>query len=215
MHLIIAGGGNIGTKLAELFVKEKRDVVVVEKDERVAEELGGKLDALVLHGDASDRKILKDGGVENCDSLVAITGDDKTNLMICEVAKSFNVPTIIARINDSSNEPIFMKLGITASINTTIPSILAFKRALEKSDKRLINLVAGESAVIFERIVPRKCKIVNKKVGKVSNNFVIAAIYRNGELVKPKPETEILEEDVLTVCASVYEVKSVDDMFKA
>jgi trk system potassium uptake protein TrkA len=215
MHLIIAGGGSIGAKLAELFVKEKHDVVVVEKERKNAEDLGEKLDALVLHGDASESKILKDGGIENCNAIVAITGDDKTNLMICEIAKSFNVPTIVARVNESPNEPIFMKLGITANINTTVSSVMAFKRALEKSEKRLVDLVAGDKAVIMERIVPRKCGVVNKRVRQVTSNFVIAAIYRKGDLVRPKSDTEILEEDVLTICVPVDDVKAVDAMFRA
>ena len=214
MHLIIAGGGRIGAKIADLSVKEKADVVIIEKEETRAEELGEKLDALVLKGDASNNKILKDAGIENCDALVALTSDDKTNLMVCEVAKSFKVPIIVARINESSSEPIFMKLGITASINTTVSAVLAFKKALEKSNKKLIDLVAGEKAVVFERIVPRKCKIVNKKIKQVTNNFVIAAIYRGGDYIKPKPDTEIREEDVLTICAPVDDVRSIDFLFK-
>jgi trk system potassium uptake protein TrkA len=213
MHIIIAGGGNLGTKLSELLVKENHNVVLIEKNERVAERLGETLDALVLHGDASDRKILKDADIENCDALIVMTGDDKTNLMICEVAKSFNVSVIISRVNDASNEPIFIKLGITACINTTTSAVLAFKKALEEPEKHLINIVAGEKALVFERVVSKESKIINKEIDKISKNFIIAAIYRNGELVKPKPETKILEGDVLIVCAPIEEMKRVNKLF--
>ena len=93
---------------------------------------------MVLKGDASERKILMDGDVEHADALVAMTSDDKTNLMICEVAKDFKVPKIISRVNSTDSEEVFMKLGITASINTTTSVVYAFKKALEKPEGKRI-----------------------------------------------------------------------------
>ncbi|MCK4532001.1 MAG: NAD-binding protein, partial [Candidatus Aenigmarchaeota archaeon] len=58
MKVIVVGGGRIGEALSRLLIKEKHDVVVVEKDEKLAEELAEKLDALVLHGDGTDKNIL-------------------------------------------------------------------------------------------------------------------------------------------------------------
>lgn len=213
MKIMITGGGQLGTKLAELCAKEKHDVVVVEKEEKVAEKLGEKLDALILHGDATDRKILKDGDIEHCNALVALTGDDKTNLMICEVAKDFKVPTIVARVNDTSSEEIFMKLGITASINTTTSAVFAFKKAIEKPGERLVSLVAGEKAEIFEKVVSKRCKVTNKTLGEIVDDFIICAIYRNGELVKAKSDAKILEGDVLVICAPVESMKRVSGLF--
>lgn len=213
MKIIIAGGGAIGSKLAELCVKEKHDVVIAEKDDKIAEKLGETLDALVLKGDASERKILMDGDIEHADALVAMTGDDKTNLMICEVAKDFKVPKIVARVNDTESEEVFMKLGITASINTTTSVVFAFKKALEKSGERLLSLVAGEKAEVFEKVVSKNSKISGKKVSEIQNNFIIGAAHRNGELIKIKPDTVIREGDILVVCVPVEEVKRVTGLF--
>ncbi len=213
MKIIIAGGGALGTKLAELCVKEKHDIVVVEKDEKKAEELGENLDALVLKGDSSNRKILIDADIEQADALVAMTSDDKTNLMVCEVAKDFKVPKIVARVNETDSEEVFMKLGITASINTTTSVIFSFKKALERSGERLIGLVAGEKVEIFEKIVSKQAKINGMKISELRNNFVIGAGYRNGELLKIRPETKIREGDVLIVCVPVEEVKKINNLF--
>ena len=213
MKIIIAGGGALGTKLAELCVKEKHDVVLVEKDERIAESLGERLDALVLKGDASDRKILMDGDIEHADALVTMTSDDKTNLMVCEVAKDFKVAKIVARVNDTSSEEIFMKLGITASINTTTSVVFAFKKALEKSGERLVGIVAGEKVEIFEKIISKNSKISGKKVSELQERFVIGAAYRNGELITIKPESVLKEGDVLVVCIPVENIKDVSALF--
>jgi len=213
MRVIVAGGGNMGTKMADFLAREGHDVVVIEKNEKVAEELGGELDALVLCGDASDRKILKDGNIERCDVFVAMTGDDKANLLICEVVKSFNVPIIVTRVNDSSNESIFSDLGISATINTTTSAILALKKILEEPGKITAGIVADGKAEVLERVVQKKSKIIGKKIDQIRNRFVIAAILRKGELIKPKPETKIAEGDSLVICAPVEEVKNIDRLF--
>ncbi len=200
--------------MAELLVKEKHNVVIVEKSDKRAEYLGESLDALVLHGDGTDRKILKDSSIKKSDALIAMTSDDKTNLLICEIAKDFKVEKILSRVADSSNDPIFSKLGITASINTTVTSILAFKRMLEEPGKKLVTLVAGEKAEVFERSVEAKSKICGKKAGDYAKErFTIAAIFRNGEYIKATPKQSIQQGDVMVIVSPLEEVQSVEALF--
>ncbi len=214
MKVIIVGGGHLGSELASLLVREKHDIVMVEKNDKRAEYLGENLDALVLHGDGTERKILQDGSIKKCDALIAMTGDDKTNLLVCEIAKDFKVPSIVSRVVDSSNDAIFSKLGITASINTTISSILAFRRVIEKPGKRLVNLVAGEKAEVFERLVDNKSRIANRHVKEFEEEkFTIAAIFRNGELLKAVPKETIQQGDTLIIVAPVEESQNVDKLF--
>ena len=75
MKVIVVGGGKVGENLVDLLVKEKHDVVLIEKDEKLSEELAERLDALIIHGDGSDSKILKDANVNDVESVVAMTGD--------------------------------------------------------------------------------------------------------------------------------------------
>ncbi|RLJ08403.1 MAG: hypothetical protein DRP16_01445 [Candidatus Aenigmatarchaeota archaeon] len=128
MRIMIVGGGSVGGRLAEILVKEKNEVVVIEKEEKIAEALGERLDALVLYGDATDRKILKDGNIEKCGAFFALTADDKTNLMVCEVAKSFKVPVIVARVNDISNEPFLWSLELPLPLTQQQQLFLLLKR---------------------------------------------------------------------------------------
>jgi len=214
MKVILVGGGHLGNELASLLVKEKHDVVIVEKDDSRSEYLGENLDALVLHGDGTDRKVLKDGGIKKCNALIAMTGDDKTNLLICEIAKDFNVPTIVSRVVDSSNDPIFAKLGITASINTTVSAILAFKRVIEKPGTKIVNLVAGEKAEVIERMVDNKSRIAGRKVKEFEKEkFIIAALFRNGEFLKASPKETIEQGDCLIIVTPVEEAQNVEKLF--
>lgn len=129
MRVIIVGGGEFGTRLAEEFSKGN-DVVVIEKDESRAEQLGERLSALVLFGDASDRGILRHASVERCDAFVAVTADDKVNSAVCELAKSFGVKKIISRLNEPSNEGLFTGSG-TVTINLMNSAVKEFKKAAE------------------------------------------------------------------------------------
>ncbi len=210
MKVIIVGGGNLGEALSRLLIKEKDDVVIIEKDEKLSEKLAEKLDALVLHGDGSDINILRDADFENSDSVVAMTGDDKTNLMICEMAKSVNVPNTISRINEADNESIFAKTGVSNIINTTTTAVLAFKKSLEKPGKHLVNLVGGGKGEVFELSVSKESGFANKLVGKAENGFVISAIYRGGKFIVPKRDMKIKEGDILTICSPLESIKRIE-----
>lgn len=212
MKVIVVGGGRIGEALSRLLIKEKHDVVVVEKDEKLAEELAEKLDALVLHGDGTDKNILKDANIEKSDVVIAVSGDDKTNLMVCEFAKGVNVPNIIARINQSDNEGIFTKIGITNLINTTTTAILAFKKAMEKPGKQLVNLVAGGKGEVFEVSVRKDSKFANKNIMDVVKGFTVACIYRDDKILMPELKTKIKEGDILTICSPLEGVKKIEKM---
>lgn len=213
MRIIVAGGGSLGENLSNVLVKEKHDVVLIEKDEKTAEELAEKLDALVLKGDASDRNVLKDANIKKADAVVAITSDDKTNLLVAEIAKESKVAIIVARVNDSSNQDIFLKLGISASIDTTNSSVSIFKKALEKPGKNLGCLIGGGKGEVFDILV-KNDKSIGKKVDDFAEkNFSIAAIYRDGELIIAKPEVKLKQNDIITVCVPLEEVQKVENMF--
>ena len=115
---------------------------------------------------------------------------------------------------DSSYDPIFSKLGITASINTTVSSILAFKRVVDEPGKRLVNLVAGEKAEVFERSVDSKSRIADKRIKEFeSEKFTIAAIFRDGEFLKASPKERIQQGDTIIIVSPVEEVRNVDKLF--
>ncbi|MBN2101840.1 MAG: NAD-binding protein [Candidatus Aenigmarchaeota archaeon] len=210
MKIVIVGGGKVGEALSKLLIKEKHDIVLIEKDEKRAEALAEKLDALVLHGDGSEASILKDANLEESDAIIAMTGDDKTNLMVCELAKSSKVSNIVARINDTSNEGVFMKIGISSIINTTNSAVLDFKKAIERPGKILSGFVAGEKAEVFEIVINEKSKFAGRTVEDIAKKFSISAINRNGELVIPTHRTKLRDGDIITICAPLGEIRKIE-----
>ncbi len=133
MRVIIAGGGEFGTRLAE-ELSRGNEVIVVERDESRAEYLGEKLHSIVLYGSATDKTVLRHASAEKCDSLVAATGDDKINSAVCELAKSFGIKKIVSRLSDPSNEGMFSGTG-AVTINLMDSAVKDFMKSIGHGKK--------------------------------------------------------------------------------
>jgi len=215
MKIILVGGGRLGVALSNILSKERHDVVLIEKNDALADELAEKLDALVLHGDGSDAGLLRDANIEASDAVFALTSDDRANIKICELAKSAKVRTIVSRLNDADSEKDFAKAGIEILIDATATAAFAFRKAAERPGRPLVGFVAGGKAEIFEASVRKDSKLAGKAIADAAKDFSIACISREGKIILPKPETKIREGDILTVCAPVDDVKKIDAYFKA
>ena len=120
MYIIVAGGGKVGFYLARELIAQGHEVLIIEKDRARVEEIANELGNVVLKGNADEASVLADAGGNRADVVVAVTGDDEDNLVICQVAKRrFNVWRTVARINNPTNERIFRLLGIDATVSST------------------------------------------------------------------------------------------------
>ena len=99
MKIIILGAGQVGGSLAENLSSEANDITVVDTDEARLRELRDRLDIGVVSGAGSHPDVLMQAGIEDADMLVAVTNNDETNMIACQVAHSlFRTPTKIARV---------------------------------------------------------------------------------------------------------------------
>jgi trk system potassium uptake protein TrkA len=121
MFIIVVGGGKLGTYLARALLEARHEVVVVEKIERKAQALAQTLNAEVAQvGDGCDPLVLEEAGATRADVVIADTGDDEDNLVICLVTKKrFAKPRTIARVNNPRNKQIFEELGIDSVVSGT------------------------------------------------------------------------------------------------
>ena len=121
MHTIIVGGGRIGIFLAKRLLQEKHVVVIIEKIQEIANEVARVVEALVINGEGCEPAVLQHAGAENADVVVALTGKDEDNFIICQIAKEkFKVHRTIARVNDPENERAFNELGVDVPIGATV-----------------------------------------------------------------------------------------------
>ena len=97
MKAIIIGAGELGRLLASTLCAENHDVVVIDSSSENFERLKEKLDLMVIEGSCSDVSILKQAGIQNCDTLIAVSGDEAANILACKIAGKFGVKKTICR----------------------------------------------------------------------------------------------------------------------
>src|SRR5579883_1910374 len=121
MYIIIAGGGKVGYYLAKELLADGHEILVIEKDHKSVMQIGGELgEGAVMRGMADEAATMERAGGNRADLVIAVTGDDEDNLVICQMARlRFNVPRTIARVNNPQNEELFHRLGIDITVSST------------------------------------------------------------------------------------------------
>jgi len=112
-HIVIIGCGRFGATIAKMLTEQNKSVAVIDIDEDAFIKLSPSFNLLSIIGDGTDTDLLEIAGAKGADILIASTNDDDINIMIAQIAKQvFNVPTVIARIYDSSKEISFNDMNI-------------------------------------------------------------------------------------------------------
>src|SRR6266540_3131121 len=121
MYVLIAGGGKVGSNVARLLLRAGHEVTVIEQRGDRFTRLEEEFEHAVHRGDATELFVLERAGIKRPPDLVlAVTGDDEDNLVICQLARErYGVPKVIARVNDPRNQAHFDLLGISPTICAT------------------------------------------------------------------------------------------------
>src|SRR6266700_4011398 len=113
MYIIIGGGGDVGYYLTKSLLSQGHEVLLLEKGNIRYQALSEELGQSVVRGDACEARTMEEVGANRADVVIAVTGEDEDNLVICQMAKKrFNVTRTIARLNNPKHEVLFQKLGI-------------------------------------------------------------------------------------------------------
>src|SRR5215467_13925312 len=120
MYIIIGGGGDIGHYLTKSLLNQGHEVLLLEKGSTRYQALNEELGPAVVRGDACEARTMEEVGASRADVIIAVTGDDEDNLVICQMAKKrFKVARTIARLNNPKHEALFQKLGIDVTVSPT------------------------------------------------------------------------------------------------
>ena len=207
MYIIVVGGGKVGYYLAKTLVNEGFEILLIEKNPKKVLVYAERFGSVVMEGDGAELSTLEAAGTARADVIVAVTGDDEDNLVICQTAKRlFNVPRTIARVNNPKNEEIFRKLGIDVTVSAT--NILLNVIEQEIPQRGLVHLMTLKHAQvsIVEATVEKGAPVVGKSLADLTfpPNVVISAVMRHDTLILPKGDT-ILEPDDEVIALSTKE----------
>jgi trk system potassium uptake protein len=202
MYAIVAGGGKVGYYLAKELVEQGHEVLIIEKDARRCRLIEEDLGNVVMEGDAAEASVLAESGSERADVIVAVTGDDEDNLVICQVAKKrFKAPRAVARINNPKNEQIFRMLGIDATVSSTDVILGVLEQELPAHAIVPLLRLRHADLEVLEIMLDDRAAAVGRTIGQLGlpADCTIAVVIRGGLPIFPTAETRLATDDELIV----------------
>jgi trk system potassium uptake protein TrkA len=205
VRIVIVGGGVVGYSLAQQLLYEKHTISLIENEPDIAELLAEKLDLQVLIGSGSSPSALEEAGIKDANMVIAVTPVDEINLLVCSIARQFNVPQRIARLRSreliSPNRQIsLIDLGVTNFIfpeKVVVDAILQYIETPGASDA--VNFEDGEILMRCYR-VKHGMAMAGKSLIELrqlfgSGVFLAAAVLRDGKGIIPPGDFVIREGD--------------------
>src|SRR4029450_12643674 len=216
LYVIIAGAGKVGWNLARELLEKGHEVTCIEQDRRRYLTVEQELEHAVQCGDATELWVLERAGIQRADLVVAVTGDDEDNLLICQVAKEkYLCERIIARCNNPRNLTHFSLLGIQPAVSATdlilrlieheVPKY-GLVHLLDLPEERLeiIELIVGDGSPASGRAV--------KDLGLPDGSLVISILREGGGFV-PSGDSVIEAGDEVLLVLDVGLEQSVTERF--
>ena len=203
-RVMVAGGGNIGLRLAQAL-ESRYSVRVIEHNKRRCEVLAARLgEALVLNGDTTDEELLEDENIAEMDLFVAVTNDDENNIMSSLLAKRMGARRVVALINRRSYVDLLQSGQIDIAISpaqATIGTLLAHVR---RGDVVAVHSLRRGAAEALEAIVHgdrESCKLTDRRVDEIDlpPGTSIGAVVRGDEVIMAHHDTVVRAEDHVIV----------------
>ena len=194
MYVIIVGAGKVGWNLARELIEKGNEVTLIEGDRGRYLVVEEELEHAAQYGDGTELWVLERAGIQRADLVIAVTGDDEDNMLVCQVAKEkYLCDRTIARVNNPRNLQHFKLLGIQPVVSAT-DLIL---RLIEHEVPRywLVHLLAleEERLEIIELEVSEDSAAAGKSVAQVQlpDGSLIISVLRDGRGFVPNTETVI------------------------
>jgi len=198
MRIVIIGTGEVGTFLAS-NLSDEHDIIIIEKDKHRIEYAKEHLDALVIHGEGDNPNVLKQAEIEKADIMLAVSGDDRTNILASIISHTIGIEKIIARIRD----PDYFEYPQAIQI----PQITVVNSGMLVAEK-IANLISTPFAWKTETLASGKIQMLKLRIednspieGKKLSEmdppqaWIFVAISRNGEISIPTGDTRLKKGD--------------------
>ncbi|HUH80020.1 MAG TPA: TrkA family potassium uptake protein [Solirubrobacteraceae bacterium] len=198
MYAIIAGAGKVGKNLARELIGKGHEVTLIESSRASYLASEEEFEHAVQYGDATELWILERAGIQRADLVIAVTGDDEDNILVCQVAKEkYLCDRVIARVNNPGNHDHFRLLGIQPAVSATDLILRLIEHEVPRYG--LVHLLAleEERLEIIELEVSDDAPAVGQKVVDIPlpEGSLIISVLRGGAGFVPKADTVIESGD--------------------
>ena len=207
MYVLIAGGGKVGTNLTRSLLRAGHEVTLIEQKPYRFNKLEAEFEHQVLRGDATELFVLERAGIKRPpDLIVAATGDDEDNIIICQIARErYAVQRVIARINDPRNQPYFDLLGVSPTVSATAAIMGLIEHEVPEHGLVQLLELRKENLEIVEVTVVKDANCEGKRVRalRLPEGARLISVVRDGKAAVPDEETQLEEGDqVLAILES-------------
>ncbi|MBK1623514.1 MULTISPECIES: Trk system potassium transporter TrkA [Afifella] len=216
-RVVIGGGGNIGHYVAHHLEKRnpRAKIKVIEMDRDRAVEIAEALDrTVVLHGSAMDDVILKEADIAEADTMLALTNDDKVNILSCVMAKKLGCRRAMSLLNDSAFPPLVRTIGIDAFVDPRAVTISRILQHVRRGRIRNVHTIQNGAAEVIEAEALETSPLVGRPLRELDlpGGIRIGAILHGGEVIVPTGASQIRKGDRLVIFAIANQVHRVEQM---
>jgi trk system potassium uptake protein len=218
-RVVIIGGGNVGLAVARAL-EARTDRVrakVIERDRATAERAADMLErTIVLHGDGMDMDLLIEANIDRADAVLAVTDDDKTNMLVAVRAKQAGAAMAIALVNDPTLAPLMGPLDIDAYINPRATTVSSILRHVRHGRVRGVYSIGDAEAEMIEAQVLSTSPIAGKIVREIAfpEGVLVGAIMKGDKVMKPTGDLRIDAGDVVALFAMAKDVPEVERLLQ-
>lgn len=212
--VMLVGGSRVAFYLAQLLEKRGLEVKIIEKNYKHCKHLAGLLnEAIILNGDGSDIDLLQDEGVQDTDLFVALTEDDKLNILVSLMAKRLGAEKTIAQVRRSDYMPLIEAVGIDIAISPRLLTAEAVLRFVRNSEFLSINVLEQGSAEVYEIILSAQMKrLINQPIRALGlpKGILIGALFRNNDAIIPSGDDVLMAGDRVILFVAASAVRKVE-----
>ncbi|MGQ3674711.1 Trk system potassium transporter TrkA [Xanthobacter sp. TB0139] len=218
-RILIAGSGNIGYYVAREL--ERRNplarIKLIEKNRAKAQEAAEHLNrTVVLNGDALDQSILDEAGVGEADIMVALTNDDRINILSCLLARQLGARRILALLNEQGYAAFARGLGIDAHVNPRQITVSRVLQHVRRGRIRGVHALLDGSGELIEAEALETSPLVGKQLRDLDtlDGLRIGAILRDGKVMQPRGDMVVRANDRVVLFALAERIKRVEQLFR-
>ena len=218
-RVVIIGGGNVGLGVAKALETrtERTRAKIIEKSRPTAERAADALErTIVLHGDGMDMDLLMEASVDRADAVLAVTDDDKTNLLVAVRAKQAGCRLSIALVNDPTLAPLISALDIDAYINPRATTVSSILRHIRHGRVRAVYSIGNAEAELIEAQVMSTSPMSGRLVREIEfpEGVLVGAVMKGDKVMKPTGDLRIEAGDVIAMFAMTKDVPEVERLLQ-
>jgi trk system potassium uptake protein TrkA len=206
MFVVIVGCSEVGFFLSRALAATGHEVAVIEREPHRYQLLTENMGMVSMLGDGADSDVLRGAGVERADAVVALTGVDATNLVICQLVKHISQKTrTVTLVKDPKNEPVFDLMGVDVAVNLIHLALVALEAGVPGQPLRHLMTFQQPGMELVSVSVPVGADIVGKRLDELQlpPNSFISLIVKKGQASPPSGQIVVEADDELVAVSSI------------